>query len=205
MDLPAVGENLQDQPNTGISVTSNTTFNGSAGYLTYGSTSDFFGTLPNPDIELWALQVSDAISHSINASALKTLFAVQYDLLTKDVPDAECIVETSVEWGAGPSRNLGSASWLLMPFSRGNVHIGSSDPLSYPLINPNYFLVDFDLDIQVAIGKWIRKFWETKPVSDFTVEISPGFDVLPANATDQEWREWIKSTCRLVLNLLGLI
>lgn len=83
-----------------------------------------------------------------------------------------------------------------MPFSRGNVHISSPDPQSYPLINPNFFLVDFDLKIMVAIAKWVRTFWGTRPVSTFATEIIPGFEVVPPNATDEEWRQWIKSTCK---------
>lgn len=193
--LPGVGENFQDQPSSAIDVTGNATLNGTAGYVTYSSISDFFGTLPNPDIESWATQVSNAVNNSISAAAFKTLFTVQYSLLEKGVPDAESVIDTTVQLGVGPSNTLGSASWVLMPFSRGNVHIGSSDPLSYPLLNPNYFLVGFDLDVQVAVGKWIRKFWETRPISDATTEVSPGFDVLPANATDQQWQGWIKSNC----------
>ena len=72
-----------------------------------------------------------------------------------------------------------------MPFSRGNVHISSADPLAYPHINPNYFLVDFDLDVQVAIKKWTRKFWTTKPVGSIVTEVFPGAAV-PQDTTDKE-------------------
>jgi hypothetical protein len=190
-----VGENLQDQPNVQFSVSSNTTFNGTTGYVTYGSTSDFFGNLPKPSLDSWALQVSNAINSSISESALKTLFVIQFDLLAKGVPDAEVAIDTSVQYGAGPSGIMSSASIGLMPFSRGNVHIGSSDPLAYPILNPNYFLVDFDLKIQIAIAKWTRKFWETQPIGNIVTEIYPGFGTVPANATDHQWGEWIKSAC----------
>ncbi len=81
-----------------------------------------------------------------------------------------------------------------MPFSRGNVHISSTDPKAYPQINPTFFLVDFDLQVQIAIAKWTRNFWATEPMSSLiTMEISPGYSVLPENATDAEWAEWAKS------------
>jgi len=81
-----------------------------------------------------------------------------------------------------------------MPFSRGNVHIKSADPHEYPEINPNFFLVDFDLDVQVAITKWTRRFYKTEPMKSLVLtELSPGFRVVPQNATDEQWAEYIKT------------
>lgn len=193
VDLPAVGENLQDQPNVGFVYESNTTFNGTTGYVTYGSLSDFFSPLPAVDVSGWATTVSNAINNTFPASTLAHLFEIQYNLLKAGVPDAETIAGTTVQFGEGPSGYLGVAYWLLMPFSRGNVHIGSADPLAYPEINPNYFLVDFDLDVQVAIAKWTRKFWTTAPVGSIVTEVSPGAAV-PQNATDKEWGTYVKSS-----------
>lgn len=197
VDLPGVGENLQDQPNTAIVLQTNTTYNGTTGYVAFSSASDFFGNVPNNSIADWALQVSNAVNNSVNASALEYLFKVQLGLISQGVPDAETIIGTTVEVGGVPRAILASAFWLLMPFSRGNVHISSPDPSVYPQINPNYFLIDFDLAIQIAIAKWARRFWATQPVSAFTAEISPGFEVVPANATDEQWGSWIKQSCKL--------
>jgi hypothetical protein len=86
-----------------------------------------------------------------------------------------------------------------MPFSRGNVHISSTDPRVYPDISPNFFLVDFDLEVQIAIAKWTRKFWNTEPMRSMATEVSPGFEIVPKNATDAQWGEWIKSSCGLFL------
>ena len=187
-----MGENLQDQPNVAFAYESNTIFNGTTGYVTYGSLSDFLSPLPAANISEWATTVSSAINNTISASTLTQLFEIQYNLLKAGVPDAETIAGTTVQFGAGPSAYLGAAFWLLMPFSRGNVHICSADPLVYPLINPNYFLVDFDLDVQVAIAKWTRKFWTTEPVGSIVTEVSPGAAV-PQNATDEEWGTYVKS------------
>ena len=168
--------------------------------MTYGSVSDFFGSLPEANLSNWAGQVSNEIKNSVSASSLEYLYKIQYDLLQKGVPDAETIIGSTVAYGLGVTDFLGAAMWLLMPFSRGNVHIGSADPLAYPLINPNYFLVDFDLRIQVAIAKWTRKFYETEPIRSFVTEISPGFELVPHNATDAQWGNWIKSSGELFSN-----
>ena len=181
-----------DQPNVVFVYNTNDNYNGSTGYVTYSSMTDFLGFMPPPNLSQWATTVSDAVNKAIPASVLTHLFKIQYDLLAAGVPDAENIVGTTVQFGGGPSGLLASAFWLLMPFSRGNVHIASPDPLAYPAINPNYFLVDFDLKVQVAIAKWTRKFWATDPVGSISTEISPGTAV-PQNATDDEWGTYVKS------------
>lgn len=193
VDLPAVGENLQDQPNVAFVYEANTTYNGTTGYVTYGSITDFLGPMPSANLSEWASTVSNAINNTISASTLTHLFQIQYDLLESGVPDAETLAGTTVQFGQGSSGYLGAAFWLLMPFSRGNVHIASADPLTYPAINPNYFLVDFDLEVQVAIAKWTRKFWTSEPVGSIVTEVSPGATV-PQNATDDEWGAYVKNS-----------
>lgn len=179
----------------------NTTFNGTTGYVAYGSLSDFFtGSLPNSkNLSAWAAQTSNSTNNAVDPSALEALFGIQSQLIDQGVPDAETILGTTPEFGLGPSAILASAFWLLMPFSRGSVHISSADPVVHPAINPNFFLVEWDLEVQVAIAKWTRKFWETQPMEGLAVEISPGFEVVPANASDGEWGEWIKGTCKCFL------
>jgi choline dehydrogenase len=153
VDLPGVGENLQDQPSTAFSYDANITINGAIPYLAYGAISDFLGTLPDVNLEAWATTVSGAINNSVNASSLEQLFQIQYGLFKQDIPDAETIMESSFTLGSDASKLLDISFWLAMPFSRGNVHIQSAKPLVSPQINPNFFLIDFDLTVQVAIAK----------------------------------------------------
>jgi hypothetical protein len=195
VNLPAVGENLQDQPNVAFTFNTATTFNGTIPYVTYGSVADFLGDLPKKaNLTSWAELVSTAINNTISISTLEHLFCIQYSLLEQQVPQAEVIISTTKDLGLGVSSFLFSAFWLLMPFSRGNVHIKSADPREYPEINPNFFLVDFDLDVQVAIAKWTRRFYETEPMKSLVLtELSPGFQVVPQDATDEQWAEYIKT------------
>ena len=196
MDLPGVGENLQDQPNNNFILQSTSTFNGTMAYAAFGSIADIFRTIPKFNISSWAITTSIANNNSIPVSSITQLFNIQYGLLNSGVPDAESIIGTTLNFGFGPSEVLASAYWLLMPFSRGNIHITSSDPSVLPTINPNYFLIDFDLEVQIAIAKWTRSFWLTSPISDFATESSPGFDALPLNATASQWRDYITTTCK---------
>ncbi|TVY43942.1 Glucose oxidase [Lachnellula occidentalis] len=193
--LPGVGENLIDQPNNAIVYNSSTIFDGPTGYLTYATPTDFHMSLPSDDdLPIWAEQVAAANNYAVNASSLEYLFKVQSELL-KNVANAEVFLSTGKGIGLPPSGLLATAFWLLMPYSRGSVHIGSSNPLAYPLINPNYFLVDYDLKTQAAITKWVREFWMTESMSSLASEISPGYKVLPANATEAQYSEWVKTSC----------
>jgi choline dehydrogenase-like flavoprotein len=60
-------------------------------------------------------------------------------------------------------------------FSRGNVHIQSSDPTKYPLIDPKYFSVPFDTELSTAGTAYTRKVGLSKTYSDMVVgEYWPG-------------------------------
>ncbi|KAF7965419.1 hypothetical protein HWV62_43664, partial [Athelia sp. TMB] len=50
---------------------------------------------------------------------------------------------------------------LLHPFSRGSVHIASSDPLSNPVIDPAFLDNPIDLALFVDALKWVRKLIRT--------------------------------------------
>ncbi|KIK71679.1 hypothetical protein GYMLUDRAFT_186486 [Collybiopsis luxurians FD-317 M1] len=52
-------------------------------------------------------------------------------------------------------------------FSRGSVHIGSSDPTAAPLIDPNYFQFSIDKEIDVTGAQIARKLSQTAPLSSF--------------------------------------
>ncbi|CZR66327.1 related to alcohol oxidase [Phialocephala subalpina] len=206
VDLPSVGENLQDQPNLSFVYSTNSTFNGSIVYVAYGAMSDFFSSWNSSNLNTtsYAEIVAAANNNTVSAESLEYLFNIQLNLLKSGVPNAETVMETSLNLGLGPSGFLLSAFWLLMPFSRGSVHINSADPEAYPSINPNFFLVDFDLDVQIAIAKWTRKFWGTESMKSLiTAEISPGYDILPQNATDYQWATWVKTAVTANSHPLG--
>ncbi|KAM0128521.1 hypothetical protein ACHAPC_003032 [Botrytis cinerea] len=192
--LPGVGENLQDQPNNAFAYESNTTYNGTMPYVTYAPLSSILPSVPAANLSTWASSISAAINSSISPGAMNYLLTIQNDLINQNVPDIEVIFGNTVNTGSGPGTYLFTAFWTLLPFSRGNVHISSADPAVYPAINPNFFLVDFDLKVQVAIAKWTRKFWAAKALVNAFTEVSPGFSVVPKDATDLQWETWIKST-----------
>ncbi len=79
------------------------------------------------------------------------------------------------------------------------MHISSTDPLSAPVIDPNYFGVESDLDILVSILKFTLKFYQTKPLSDIVkARILPD----PASVdieNEDSLKEYIKATVSDIL------
>lgn len=195
-----MGENLQDQPLNGIAYqsTDQTNITGSTPFATFASASDLFGPATSDigqssfkEIRSWAEIVANASKSALNATALEYLFRIQHDLIfNQAVPCAEILLYYSQSTFLTPF-------WNLLPFTRGSVHIGSADPLAYPVINPNFFLVDWETTVQAAISRIVRKFWNTKPANDLVAaETLPGLSAVPKNATDAEWAPFLKSTCK---------
>ena len=98
--------------------------------------------------------------------------------------------------------------------SRGSVYIQYAYPAVCPAIDPNFFLVDYDLDVHVALTKFVRRFFDTKPLKDWILKgESPGLEGVPDNATDAEWAKYIKMnfgpamrgfrTCAMMKSELG--
>lgn len=61
--------------------------------------------------------------------------------------------------------------------SRGSVHINSSKASDYPIINPNYFSVPFDLKVATAGTSYLRKIAATPQFAAILgAEVVPGPD-----------------------------
>jgi choline dehydrogenase len=76
---------------------------------------------------------------------------------------------------------------------------------SHPLIDPNWFQIPFDFRVQVALEKFARKLYSQSPLSTFNnpVESTPGYSVLPPNATDGDYRAFFDSSGAAVWHGVG--
>ncbi|KAK2811191.1 hypothetical protein FQN50_002288 [Emmonsiellopsis sp. PD_5] len=173
--LRAVGENLQDQPMDSIVYQNNHSISGKGPYVAYETASDIFkdstddiSASVKAKLPEWATLVSNSNKNAISAKSLEYLFEIQHDLIfNKNVSSFETLNTASAESAI-------SVFWGLLPFSRGSVHIGSSDPLEHPLINPNFYLIDWDIITMVEMCKHTRKYWSTEPASRSVVsEVTP--------------------------------
>ncbi|CAE6446915.1 unnamed protein product [Rhizoctonia solani] len=76
------------------------------------------------------------------------------------------------------------------PFSRGNVHLNSSNPLVPPQIDPNYLSKSIDLEILVRSVKFIQRLSETEPLASM---IALRQEPAPEIASDAAIIDYIKA------------
>ncbi len=93
---------------------------------------------------------------------------------------------------------------LIYPKSRGELRLGSKDPLQQPLIDPGYLSDSADTDFLVEAIGMIREIMASKTIAgDVTEELSPGPDFTDETALRRELPNRIHSvyhpvgTCRM--------
>ncbi|KAI0446069.1 GMC oxidoreductase [Xylaria telfairii] len=196
IDLPGVGEYLQEQPNTVLIYNNAKNIAGFAPYATFSTAQDMFGdetsaikASTSAQIPDWAKKVADASIGAVEAANVEKLLRIQHDLIfEKNVTIGESLTAMTQDYFI-------TAYWLLLPFSWGSVHLTSVDAINAPAIDPKYFLIDFDLDVQIGLGRLAQRFWHTKPVGDLVGSgVMPTDDQLPLNATDEQWSSYISDT-----------
>ncbi|KAJ7628742.1 hypothetical protein FB45DRAFT_991099 [Roridomyces roridus] len=211
IDLKTVGKNLQEQTST-LTAANPTNFSadgtGPNNVIAFPSLFQLFGNASdekiaeiNASIPSWA---ASQAGHGYSAAALETIFRAQADVIINDkAPLIEMFYITSV---AGSPTAVISNVWQLLPFSRGIVQIASTDPFEYPAIQVNYFNVSFDLDVQTAGLKLMRKIYKAPPLSELsTGEILPG-PLVPDDAeggSDADWEVWIRDVFTSVAHPVG--
>lgn len=97
---------------------------------------------------------------------------------------------------------------IMHPFSRGNVHITSSDPTVNPRLDPKYFSTEHDIQAGVEAIKFARHIATSQPLADaWVAEYEPGLDVIPGdgtgNAEDAAWREFALNTSASIFHPVG--
>ncbi|KAL1850276.1 hypothetical protein Plec18170_006971 [Paecilomyces lecythidis] len=206
-ELPGVGQHLQDH--FSVTVTWNTTQE-TAGSIYYTN-----GTLKNDT--LYLSYIDDGVTY-VNSSFLygsdvdsqKQSILAQRDqyapnttydqgviagykaiynttastIFTSPIGQIEILLMNSDANG-----DIGITAALQHPYSHGRVYINSSNPLDYPVIDPNYFANPSDWDILRDGVKLARRVGQTDPLkSTLTVETSPGSDV----QSDDDILDWIR-------------
>ncbi|KAF8195006.1 alcohol oxidase [Pholiota molesta] len=87
------------------------------------------------------------------------------------------------------------------PLSRGTAHIGSSNPLAPPLIDPNYFGNEADLDLLVHITKLTLKLVATPPMAGIVrSHVLPSSEVV---GDEQKLRQYVKENSGPVFHPVG--
>ncbi|GAB1520525.1 hypothetical protein RhiTH_003602 [Rhizoctonia solani] len=228
VDLPGVGENLQDHllvpstyelkpgPTT-LDILRNSPSYAAEAQAQYASTHDGIYTATTSTLSFINLgyittptELSDMIAkldREIAADQVtklqKAQYSIQKDWLKKRVGTIE-IVLTQAYGGTGTPKVNASYISIQMaiqhPFSRGSVHINSSNPLVAPEINPNYFTKSIDEETLVKALKFGFKISQTEPLASYIVARQ---DPPPETSSDEAYTEYVKANVRTIFHPIG--
>lgn len=227
VDLPGVGENLQDHAfiatsyelkpgKTTVDILRNDpTYNASA-LAQYASTHDgiyasSISTLSFVDLKTFVNQTKIAsmtaqLNSEIasNTTPLQKLqYAIQKAYLTQKIGHVEIVLYPGYFASGVPKVNTSYISVLMVdqhPFSRGNIHVGSADPLVKATCNPNYLSKTFDQDTFVEAVKFGLTISKTEPLASSIV----GRQDPAANVTsDADITNYVKTYLRTIHHPIG--
>ncbi|OCB92256.1 hypothetical protein A7U60_g336 [Sanghuangporus baumii] len=212
LDLPGVGQHLQDHIAAGISWT--TTAETYASIRDSGNTDPSFLSFVNgaeayinlttlfgqDQAETYQQEVSSAIdsnADSLVASSDETVkegykaiqHAITDTFMLSELGHVELLFSVQGQKGSS-SQSVMIQCALQRPLSIGRLYINSSDPFTAPVIDPWYLSNSFDVTAMREGLKLARTVGQTSPLSDyFTGETSPGSSV----STDEDWEDWLRS------------
>ncbi|WQF89997.1 Putative glucose-methanol-choline oxidoreductase, FAD/NAD(P)-binding domain superfamily [Colletotrichum destructivum] len=90
---------------------------------------------------------------------------------------------------------------IMHPMSRGSIHINPADAAGKPIINPNYLGHEHDLEAAVQAIKYCRRIAQTEPMrSTWESEYEPGLDAVQ---TDEQWRQFALNTTLSIFHPVG--
>ncbi|KAI3604472.1 gmc oxidoreductase [Moniliophthora roreri] len=208
VDLPGVGEHLQDHLTN--SVTWNTSADTAGSLFKSGLRTPEFLSHINPGVaylnasylfggdsgrDEFAQTVANQYSASLStvptqSSEIIEGYRVKYDVLSRTVIPSEVgIVELLLNMMGDGSISIGVA--MQHPFSQGRLYINSSSVFDPPIIEPNYLAHPSDVVMLRQGLKVARAIGSVAPFnSTLGTELSPG----PQVQTDEQWDAWIRGT-----------
>ncbi|KAI0059929.1 alcohol oxidase [Artomyces pyxidatus] len=226
LDLPGVGENLQDQTTVasdwfvkpGVltidALRFNSTFqqqqsqlyntSGTGAYSYFGS--PLFPVPPKVFIDPGNLT---ALTNSLSSLAPKTaLQNRQFQILKQD------LAAQKIGWGeytllpqggfaSLPNENSSYVTAIFtnyLPFSRGSVHINTTDPNAAPIIDPEYFSVPFDLNFNSLATSWVQNWLNAQPLANLVGDRNTP----PASVqTQADFDNYVKEAVSSALHPMG--
>ncbi|GJE89346.1 GMC oxidoreductase [Phanerochaete sordida] len=198
--LEGVGRNLQDQAGTPLvaATTVNDTSQRIADAIGFPDVHALFafGSLDGkvPDVANISMSAGAAAGGgAVSEAALATILAVQHKNIFGDNP---AILE--MFFFEPLSNALGINVWGLLPTSRGNLSITTTNPFTPPAIRAAYLTTPFDLAVAIAGARAARRLLHTPPLRALvTSELAPGLAAVPDagdGGSDADWIKWIQAT-----------
>lgn len=191
VDLPGVGQNLQDHHEVPVSAYTN----GAYGYygqergvkmLINGIQYLLFGS--GPVASNGAETCAFVNPETRDSDTTVKIYCVAMIYLDRDVSDVP------------PGHGVTFTCCLMRPKARGSVTLRSANPADNALINPNFLGHPDDLRTEIAALRYGREILASRPMSDTIArEILPG----PDKQTDAELEEFCKRTVKTNYHPVG--
>jgi len=190
-DLKGVGENLHDHPI--IPVTAYV-----KGKLGYQSSTHGIGAL-----KAGARYVITRDGPA-SGNGIETVSYWDPDSLQSNTPTVQCyhepIIATDGLNAKGSRSGITFATVVLQPKSRGHVRLADNNPLSMPLIDPNFIGHEYDLKIGISAVKATREVMAQRSLVDvIDAEVLPG----PGVQSDEQIGEFVKQAATTMWHPVG--
>lgn len=188
--LPGVGENFHDHPIIPIS----TYVKGTLGYQRYASG---VGAL-SAGVRYMFTQDGPASSNGIETVSYWNPENFELE------PTVQCyhepIISTNGLSPTGKRSGITFATVVLQPQSRGWIRLADDNPLSMPLINPNFIGHNYDLNIGIQAVKAIRSVLKQPSLAKIVEEeLMPGEHI----QTDEEIADFVKRVATTMWHPVG--
>lgn len=126
-------------------------------------------------------------------------------LTARDVAQAEFLFvpsKTSATAVGEPGKTyMGLLAAVMIPQSRGSIHINSSNPLDYPVIQAQAFTKEVDRKVLIASLRFAEKISQAMPLKKYIVRrIEPAGD---GELTDEEWWAHARKTAQSIQHPIG--
>ncbi|KEP46778.1 glucose dehydrogenase [Rhizoctonia solani 123E] len=232
IDLPGVGKNYQDhvfvtttyelKPGSSTQnfdlLTNNATY-AAAAAAQYNSTHD--GILSSPtsvlsfisldslasstEIEKMTAQLDREIALGELNQLQRTSYKIQKEWLKEKLGWVEVIVYPGYAGVGVPKANTSYFTLFTAfqhPFSRGNIHINTSNPLVAPRIDPKFLSKSIDLDTLVYAVKFNQKLSKTEPLASLILsQQSP----TPEVTSDADIADYVKANAASIHHPIGTV
>jgi choline dehydrogenase len=195
-ELPGVGENLSDHPNTRLTfecskaITINDLLQRPAVKVREGLRYALFGT--------GLLSICSATAHAVMRSR-PGLNQPDLKIQLQPFSGKDRYARTPQD-GLDPHSGFTIGVMALLPRSRGYVHIRSADPLEPPRIDPNYLADPDDARVLLAGIRAVRRVADQPTMRPLVVrETRPG----PEVQSDEALMEYIRASTQTTWHVIG--
>ncbi|TVY90731.1 Glucose oxidase [Lachnellula willkommii] len=200
LELPGVGESMQNHHPASFSFTINNNITGQAPYVAYATASDIFGdnttaVAASSSLLLtsWAQTASAATGGALSPEALEMRYRILHDLIF-----IKNVTITEQSYAIAPNSSVVNAGFRVSePLSLGSIHLGFNS--SQPIVNPNPLSINLDLQLLTGAGRLTQKLWATQPLLDTIISETE----LSSNATDDEWNTFLTASLNTAYHVVG--